>query len=195
MKKIQLEIAQISHSIAQTNSFALLLVEKKGVRRLPIVIGGFEAQSIAIGLEKVPQSRPQTHDLIRSLFDQFNISLTEVIINNLVEGVFYARLVCESNGNTFEIDSRTSDAIALAVRFDAPVYTYEFIMEQAGVILEGNTAEQDLGVTSEEAVESLTSSDYTKMSTKELNELLQKYLDNEDYETAARVRDELNRRK
>jgi bifunctional DNase/RNase len=196
MKKIQLEIAQISHSIAQTNSFALLLVEKKGVRRLPIVIGGFEAQSIAIGLEKVPQSRPQTHDLIRSLFDQFNISLTEVVINNLVEGVFYARLVCESNGNTFEIDSRTSDAIALAVRFDAPVYTYEFIMEQAGIILEGNPDEQHAEKGAEtEAIESLASSDYTKMSTKDLNELLQKYLDNEDYETAARVRDELNRRK
>jgi uncharacterized protein len=197
MKKIELEIAQISHSIAHTNSFALLLEEKKGVRRLPIVIGGFEAQSIAIGLEKVPQSRPQTHDLIRSLFDQFNITLREVIINNLVEGVFYARLVCESNGNTFEIDSRTSDAIALAVRFDAPIYAYEFIMEQAGIILENSGTAGDKEAIEEkiESVEKVKPSDYAKMETKELNELLQKFIDNEDYERAARVRDELNRRK
>jgi uncharacterized protein len=196
MKKIQLEIAQISHSIAHTNSFALLLVEKKGVRRLPIVIGGYEAQAIAIGLEKVPQSRPQTHDLVKALFDQLSISLNEIIINNLVEGVFYSRLVCESNGNVFEIDSRTSDAVALAVRFNAPVYTYEFIMEQAGIILEGNTSIQEATSEKEpEAVENIKPSDYTKMGTKELNELLKKYLDNEDYEKAARVRDELNRRK
>jgi uncharacterized protein len=175
MKKIELEIAQISHSIAHTNSFALLLEEKKGVRRLPIVIGGFEAQSIAIGLEKVPQSRPQTHDLIRSLFDQFNITLREVIINNLVEGVFYA----------------------LAVRFDAPIYAYEFIMEQAGIILENSGTAGDKEAIEEkiESVEKVKPSDYAKMETKELNELLQKFIDNEDYERAARVRDELNRRK
>jgi uncharacterized protein len=195
MKKIELEIAQISHSIAHTNSFALLLVEKKGVRRLPIVIGAFEAQSIAVGLEKVSQSRPQTHDLIKTIFLQFNHNLTEVIITNLVEGVFYARLVCESNGVIHEIDSRTSDAIALAVRFDVPIYTYEFIMDQAGIVLEGvaNVGDEKID---EDIVSTVKgTSDYTAMNTKELNELLQKSLDGEDYEKAARIRDELNKRK
>lgn len=192
MKKIELEIAQISHSIAHTNSFALLLVEKKGVRRLPIVIGAFEAQSIAVGLEKVPQSRPQTHDLIKSLFLQFHHNLVEVLITNLVEGVFFAKLVVESNGNIFEIDSRTSDAIALAVRFDVPIHTYEFIMDQAGIVLEG-TAET---VAVEDDTTALNvSSDYAAMNTKELNEQLQKALEGEDYEKAARIRDELNKRK
>src|SRR5690606_21397447 len=113
MKKIELEVAQISHSITHTNSFAVMLSERQGVRRLPNVIGAFEAQSIAMGLEKVPSSRPQTHDLIKNVFDQFNIQLNEVIISNLVEGIFFAKLICESNGKVFEIDSRTSDAIAL----------------------------------------------------------------------------------
>lgn len=195
MKKIELEIAQISHSIAHTNSFALLLVEKKGVRRLPIVIGAFEAQSIAVGLEKVSQSRPQTHDLIKTIFLQFNHNLTEVIITNLVEGVFYARLVCESNGVVHEIDSRTSDAIALAVRFDVPIYTYEFIMDQAGIVLEGTTNASDESANEDMVTAVKGTSDYTAMNTKELNELLQKALDGEDYEKAARIRDELNKRK
>jgi hypothetical protein len=196
MKKIQLEIAQISHSIAHTNSFALILVEKKGVRRLPIVIGAFEAQAIAIGLEKVAQARPQTHDLIKSIFEHLNVSLNEVVINNLVEGVFYACLVCESNGNVFEVDSRTSDAIALAVRFDVPIYTYEFIMEQAGITLEDHTVSEEKKTESKRSkAEQLTLSDLSKMNVNELKELLQKFLENEDYEKAARVRDELNRRK
>ncbi len=199
MEKIELEIAQISHSIAHTNSFALLLVEKKGVRRLPIVIGGFEAQAIAIGMEKVPQSRPQTHDLFKNIFEEFQLNLVEVIINNLAEGVFFAQLVCEHNGKKVEIDSRTSDAIALAVRFNVPVYTYEFIMDQAGIILEGN-AERERNIEEEDAAttieeESSAKKDYTKMSAKELQDLMQKAIDNEDYEKAARIRDELNKRK
>lgn len=199
MEKIELEIAQISHSFAHTNSFALLLVEKKGVRRLPIVIGGFEAQAIAIGLENVPQSRPQTHDLFKNIFEQFQINLVEVIINNLAEGVFFAQLVCEHNGKTVEIDSRTSDAIALAVRFNVPIYTYEFIMDQAGIILEGNAEResnvenQDSDATTEK--EAVSKKDYSKMNVKELQDLMQKAIDNEDYEKAARIRDELNKRK
>ncbi len=196
MKKIELEIAQISHSIAHTNSFALLLVEKKGVRRLPIVIGGFEAQAIAIGMEKVPQSRPQTHDLFKSFFEQFNLNMIEVVINNLAEGVFYAKLICKGDGKTIEIDSRTSDAIALAVRFDVPIYTYEFIMDQAGIVLEGNAAadaEQDIEQLAEELKAS--ESDYTKLNPTELQSLMQKAIDGEDYEKAARIRDELNKRK
>jgi bifunctional DNase/RNase len=198
MKKIELEIAQISHSIAHTNSFALLLVEKKGVRRLPIVIGGFEAQAIAIGMEKVPQSRPQTHDLFKSIFDQFSLNMVEIIINNLAEGVFFAKLVCESNGNRVEIDSRTSDAIALAVRFEVPIYTYDFIMDQAGIILEGNVnadADKVADDEEEETDKAASNVDYAKLSPKELQELMQKAIDGEDYEKAARIRDELNKRK
>jgi bifunctional DNase/RNase len=198
MKKIELEIAQISHSIAHTNSFALLLVEKKGVRRLPIVIGGFEAQAIAIGMEKVPQSRPQTHDLFKSIFDQFSLNMVEIIINNLAEGVFFAKLVCEFNGNRVEIDSRTSDAIALAVRFEVPIYTYDFIMDQAGIILEGNVnadADKVADDVEEETDKAASNVDYAKLSPKELQELMQKAIDGEDYEKAARIRDELNKRK
>jgi bifunctional DNase/RNase len=198
MKKIELEIAQISHSIAHTNSFALLLVEKKGVRRLPIVIGGFEAQAIAIGMEQVPQSRPQTHDLFKSIFDQYHLKMIEVVINNLAEGVFYAKLICEGDGKTVEIDSRTSDAIALAVRFEVPIYTYEFIMDQAGIVLEGGTgsdAEKDINQLTEEIKASAAEADYTKLSPTELQDLMQKAIDGEDYEKAARIRDELNKRK
>jgi len=195
MKKIELEIAQISHSIAHTNSFALLLVEKKGVRRLPIVIGGFEAQAIAIGMEQVPQQRPQTHDLFKSIFEQFNLSVVEVIINNLAEGVFYAKLICKGDGNTVEIDSRTSDAIALAVRFSVPIYTYEFIMDQAGIVLEGGNAEKDIQQLTEEIKISSAEPDYTKLGTTELHDLMQKAIDGEDYEKAARIRDEINKRK
>lgn len=198
MEKIELEIAQISHSIAHTNSFALLLVEKKGVRRLPIVIGGFEAQAIAIGMEKVPQSRPQTHDLFKNIFDQFQLNMIEVVINNLAEGVFYAQLVCEQNGKIVEIDSRTSDAIALAVRFEIPIYTYEFIMDQAGIILEGTAAqrtEKDIEEVTEQTEKTSGRLDYTKLSAKELQDLMQKAIEGEDYEKAARIRDELNKRK
>jgi bifunctional DNase/RNase len=198
MKKIELEIAQISHSIAHTNSFALLLVEKKGVRRLPIVIGGFEAQAIAIGMEQVPQSRPQTHDLFKSIFDQYHLKMIEVVINNLAEGVFYAKLICEGDGKTVEIDSRTSDAIALAVRFEVPIYTYEFIMDQAGIVLEGGTgsdAEKDINQLTEEIKASAAEADYTKLSPTELQDLMQKAIDGEDYEKAARIRDELSKRK
>jgi bifunctional DNase/RNase len=198
MKKIELEIAQISHSIAHTNSFALLLVEKKGVRRLPIVIGGFEAQAIAIGMEQVPQSRPQTHDLFKSIFEQYHLKMIEVVINNLAEGVFYAKLICEGDGKTVEIDSRTSDAIALAVRFEVPIYTYEFIMDQAGIVLEGGTgsdAEKDINQLTEEIKASAAEADYTKLSPTELQDLMQKAIDGEDYEKAARIRDELSKRK
>lgn len=196
MKKIQLEVAHISPSFAHTNSFALLLAEKKGRRRLPVVIGACEAQAIAIGLENIEQPRPQTHDLIKAIFNHLGVLLNEVVISNLIDGVFHARLVCEMNGDIFEIDSRTSDAVALAVRFNAPIYTYEFIMEQAGVILEGATGTETSAKEKEsETREKLVVTDFSKLSTKELKELLEKFLENEDYEKAARVRDELNRRK
>jgi len=202
MKKIELEIAQISHSIAHTNSFALLLVEKKGVRRLPIVIGGFEAQAIAIGMEQVPQQRPQTHDLFKSIFEQFNLSVVEVIINNLAEGVFYAKLICKGDGNTVEIDSRTSDAIALAVRFSVPIYTYEFILASAGVMLEEGEGAEGVEETKPKSIpkkssakkSSSTESTYGSLSTEELKESLMRAIDEEAYETASKIRDELNKR-
>src|SRR5215207_4909373 len=136
MKKIELEIVALSHSITQTHSYAVVLGEVNGLRRLPIVIGGFEAQAIAVALEKMQPSRPLTHDLMKNFMTAFNIDLHEIIISDLQEGIFYSKLVCSSDNDTIEIDSRTSDALALAVRFGCPVYTYEHILESAGILME-----------------------------------------------------------
>ena len=136
MEKIKLDIAGLSYSQTQSGAYALVLSEVIGKRRLPIIIGGFEAQAIAIELEKMTPSRPLTHDLFKNFADNFKINLVEVIIYNLVEGIFFARLICEQNGKEVEIDSRTSDAIALAVRFESPIYTYEFVLNSAGIILD-----------------------------------------------------------
>lgn len=206
MEKIELEIVALSHSIAGSHSYAVVLGEAKGVRRLPIVIGGPEAQAIAVALEKMSPSRPLTHDLMKNLFDSFEISLEEVVINNLKDGIFYAQLVCEkSDGNRTEIDSRTSDALALAVRFGCPIYTYEFILDQAGIIMEdSNKAEaEEKGATETGPVEAPKSKkpekvakegDLTKMSMNQLKELLDQLLAKEAYEEAARIRDEIQRR-
>jgi len=136
MKKIELDIVALSHSVTHSHNYAVVLGEQDGVRRLPIVIGGFEAQAIAVAMERMTPSRPLTHDLFRNSMDTFNINLKEIIINNLLDGIFYARLICEKDGEVLEIDSRTSDALAMAVRFECPIYTYEFILDAAGVILE-----------------------------------------------------------
>jgi bifunctional DNase/RNase len=136
MRRIELEIVALSHSMTQSHNYAVVLGEKRGKRRLPIVIGSFEAQAIAVALEQMTPNRPLTHDLFKSALDTFDIKMKEVIINNLLDGIFYARLVCIKNGELFEIDSRTSDAIAMAVRFECPIFTYDFILEAAGVILE-----------------------------------------------------------
>ena len=136
MEKIKLEIAGLSYSQTQSGAYALVLSESKGKRRLPIIIGGFEAQAIAIELEKMTPSRPLTHDLFKNFAEEFKINIVEVIIYNLVEGIFFAKLICDQNGKEIEIDSRTSDAIALAVRFECNIYTYEFVLSSAGIILE-----------------------------------------------------------
>jgi len=136
MEKIKLDIAGLSYSQTQSGAYALVLSEVIGKRRLPIIIGGFEAQAIAIELEKMTPSRPLTHDLFKNFADNFKINLVEVIIYNLVEGIFFAKLICELDGKEVEIDSRTSDAIALAVRFESPIYTYEFVLNSAGIILD-----------------------------------------------------------
>lgn len=194
MKKIKLNIVGLSYSQTQSGAYALVLGEAKGKRRLPIIIGGFEAQAIAIQLEKMTPSRPLTHDLFKNFSDTFDIKLKEVIIYNLVEGIFYAKLICSADGKETEIDARTSDAIALAVRFECPVYTYEFILSSAGIILEDQPEEKETKK-EEKKVEIKDTGDYTSRSTEELKELLKKAIEGEAYERASKIRDELNKRK
>jgi bifunctional DNase/RNase len=191
MRRIELEIVALSHSMTQSHNYAVVLGERRGKRRLPIVIGSFEAQAIAVALERMVPNRPLTHDLFKNAFDTFEIQLKEVIISNLLDGIFYARLVCMKNGELFEIDSRTSDAIAMAVRFECPIFTYDFILEAAGVVLE----EQEGGGFS--AVPANTNLDDNAVEIWPMDALrgrLQEALDNEEYELAAKIRDEMKRR-
>lgn len=195
MKKIELEIVALSHSLAQTQNYAIVLGEQEGARRLPIVIGEFEAQAIAVAMEGMAPSRPMTHDLFKNALMGFNIEVKEVVINNLVDGIFYANLICILDGKQTEIDSRTSDALALAVRFGCPIYTFEFILEQAGIILEEETEKEV-----QRAKNRRTDRNKPKAkaldehSVEELNNLLNTALESEDYEKAAKIRDELNKR-
>jgi uncharacterized protein len=198
MKKIPLDIVGLSYSQTQSGAYALLLNESKGKRRLPIIIGGFEAQAIAIEMENMKPSRPLTHDLFKNFAETFDIQLKEVIIYNLVEGIFYAKLICVRDHNEVEIDARTSDAIALAVRFSCPVYTYEFILNSAGIIMDDELAKEGSPVKetkTEKVVEKPVDEDIRKKTNDELKDLLQKALDREDYERASRLRDEINARK
>ena len=183
MEKIKLEIVGLSYSQTQTGAYALVLGEAEGQRRLPIIIGGFEAQAIAIELENMKPSRPLTHDLFKSFAETFGIDITEVIIYNLVEGVFFAKLICESEGQEIEIDTRTSDAIALAVRFDCPIYTYEFILSSAGIILEDDAGEEDIEEQLEmAAVSSETDTDdLDSMPLEELERQLEDAINQENY--------------
>lgn len=195
MKKVKLEIVGLSYSQTQTGAYALVLGEAKGKRRLPIIIGGFEAQAIAIELEKMTPSRPLTHDLFRSFAKGFDINVSEVIIYNLVEGIFFAKLICNNKGKEVEIDARTSDAIALAVRFNCPINTYEFILSQAGIILDEDAlAAANDNISPGEMVE-VEETDFLKKSTEELKQMLETALHDEDYEGASKIRDELNNRK
>lgn len=192
MKRIELDIVALSHSVTQSHNYAVVLGERRGQRRLPIVIGSFEAQAIAVAMERMAPNRPLTHDLFKNTLDTFGVDLKEVVINNLLDGIFYARLVCVKNGELFEIDSRTSDAIAMAVRFECPIYTYDFILEAAGVILEDQEEEESTPVrTSTNAPSSERLEDYALDA---LQRRLQEVLDMEDYEMAARIRDEIKRR-
>ena len=188
MKKIKLEIVGLSYSQTQTGAYALVLGEANGKRRLPIIIGGFEAQAIAIELEKMTPSRPLTHDLFKTFADAYAIKVTEVIIYNLVEGIFYAKIVCDNGVKEEEIDARTSDAIALAVRFGCEIYTHEFILSSAGIILE----EDGTAKTGEKKAIDNTPSKSVK-SKAELESEMLKALNDEDYEKAARLRDEISR--
>ena len=196
MKKIELEIVALSHSITQTHSYAVVLGEVNGLRRLPIVIGGFEAQAIAVALEKMQPSRPLTHDLMKNFMNAFNVDLIEVIITDLQEGIFYSKLVCSSENDTVEIDSRTSDALALAVRFGCPVYTFEHILDSAGILMEDTAASKKRKTADvEEGSSTGESGDLRSLSLDELNKLLNEVLEQEDYLRAIAIRDEINNRK
>ncbi|MBS1650856.1 MAG: bifunctional nuclease family protein [Bacteroidetes bacterium] len=200
MKKIKVEIVGLSYSQSQSGAYALVLGEEAGARRLPIIIGGFEAQAIAIELEKMTPSRPLTHDLFKTFAEIFTITIEEVLIYNLVEGIFYAKLICSNeSGKQVEIDARTSDAIAIAVRFKCPIYTYEFILKNAGILLDEDVvASTDSTKTQNEVTSTKTTSDaneFAGKSTEELNNLLQIAIDDEKYELASKIRDELNKRK
>lgn len=192
MNKIELEIVALSHSVTKSHNYAVVLGEMEGDRRLPIVIGGFEAQAIAVAMENMSPNRPLTHDLFKNTLSTFNINLKEVIINNLLDGIFYAQLVCEQNGEEFLVDSRTSDAIALAVRFSSRIFTYEFILDQAGVVFEGDEDIEPIRPEKKPTPKKLRSfSDY---QVSELETMLEKMLEEENYEKAAKIRDEINKR-
>ena len=200
MKKIELEIVALSHSITQTHSYAVVLGEVEGLRRLPIVIGGFEAQAIAVALERMQPSRPLTHDLFANFMTTFGIELTEVVIYKLEEGIFFSKLMCRHDGDKIEIDSRTSDALALAVRAGCKIYTYEKILDAAGLYLEQSETGEPAADSKSTAVPvsnkpSSADSDMKNMSLEELDTLLRTVLEQEDYVRAIHIRDEINSRK
>ena len=194
MDKIKLEIVGLSYSQTQSGAYALVLSEVNGSRRLPIIIGGFEAQAIAIELEKMVPTRPLTHDLFKNFAATFDINVKEVVIDNLVEGIFYSKLICEMDGKITKIDARTSDAIAIGVRFQCPVYTFESILSSAGILLDESTEEDEnlFAEMSEEEDENKDSIE--SRSVEELEAQLTDALANEEYERASKLRDEINKR-
>ena len=198
MSLVRLDIKGISYSQTQSGAYALVLSEVDGTRTLPIVIGAFEAQSIAIALEKeIKPPRPLTHDLFKSFADRFHIIIKQVIIHKLVDGVFYSSLICERDGIEEIIDTRTSDAIALATRFLAPIFTYENILDKAGVYLklkEEDEIDEENMVLGDLITETVEETSYGTETLKELNKQLDEAVENEDYELAAQIRDEINKR-
>ena len=203
MGLIKLTIKGISYSQTQTGAYALVLSEMEGSRTLPIIIGAFEAQSIAIALEKeIRPPRPLTHDLFKTFSDRFSVEIKEVIIHKLVDGVFFSSLICQKDGVEEVIDARTSDAIAIAVRFQAPIFTYENILDKAGVFLkiEDELGLNDLSETEEissegeDLLEVDTTSLDSKLSVSELNDQLDKAIADENYELAAKIRDEISKK-
>jgi bifunctional DNase/RNase len=201
-KKIKLEILGLSSSQSQTGSFALVLGETEGNRRLPIIIGMFEAQAIAIEIEKIIPNRPMTHDLFKSFANSFHFHVDEIIISDLKEGVFFAKIICTDGLKKSEVDARPSDAIAIGLRFDSPIYTYESILAEAGIVLTDQEEEEEKAETKPEPkakVKKESSSkkaldDYKNYTIEKLNELLKDAIDKEDYERAAKIRDELSKR-
>ena len=202
MKKIKLEILGLSSSQSQTGSFALVLGETEGNRRLPIIIGMFEAQAIAIEIEKIIPNRPMTHDLFRAFGNTFHFHVEEIVISDLKEGVFFAKIVVSDGLKKNEIDARPSDAIAIGLRFDSPIYTYENILAEAGIVLTDQEEEEERERTEKKETQktkvkrepSKKGDDLKNLSVDKLNDLLKEAIDNEDYERAAKIRDELGKR-
>ncbi len=192
-KKIKLNILGLSYSQTQSGAYALVLAEEEGERRIPIIIGGVEAQSIAIKLEGLEPPRPLTHDLFLNFSRAFEIEIIEVIIYKLEEGIFYSELVCIKGGEEIRIDSRTSDAVALSLRFNCPIYTYESIIESAGIVLDVNS-DQEAEVGSESNSQSSNENKYSDLSIDELNKMLDNAISKEDYEKASEIRDEIQKR-
>jgi bifunctional DNase/RNase len=194
MEKIKLDIAGLSYSQTQSGAYALVLAESGGKRQLPIIIGGFEAQAIAIELEKMTPTRPLTHDLFKNFAQSFSINVTEIVIYNLVEGIFYSKLICEREGQVTEIDARTSDAIAIGVRFNCPIYTFESILSSAGILMDENQEKDNDDFTIEEELEKASEGSIGSYTLEELDVQLSEAIENEDYELASRIRDEINKR-
>lgn len=194
MEKVKLEIVGLSYSQTQSGAYALVLAEVGGKRRLPIIIGGFEAQAIAIELEKMVPTRPLTHDLFKSFATSFEISVKEIVIYKLVEGIFYAKIVCEKEGFSTEIDARTSDAVAIGVRFSCPIYTFENIISSAGILLDENDNGDDPLDMLDLDDDLEPGEDVNSRSLSELEEDLNQAIENEDYELASKIRDEINKR-
>ena len=194
MDKIRLDILGLSASQTSSGSFALILGERGGNRRLPIVIGMFEAQAIAIEIEQITPNRPMTHDLFRSLAENFKINITEIVISELREGVFFAHLACEGDRNAANIDARPSDAIAIALRFGVPIFTTENVLSEAGIILTDNDDENAETIKEDVPSSARGNTSIRSASKDELEDMLKKALENEDYEGAARIRDEMSKR-
>ncbi|MCO4815395.1 MAG: bifunctional nuclease family protein [Flavobacteriales bacterium] len=195
MDKIKLEIVGLSYSQTQSGAYALVLSETKGNRRLPIIIGGFEAQAIAIELEKMTPTRPLTHDLFKNFAISFQINIQEVNIYKLEEGIFYSKIVCEKDGEISEIDARTSDAIAIGVRFECPIYTSEAILSSAGILLDESSLDDNDDFLEEVLDETSENESIEVQSIEDLELQLAEAIENEDYELASKIRDEIKKRK
>jgi hypothetical protein len=196
MNKVSLEIIGMTYSESTTGAYVLILGDKNSNRRLPVVIGGNEAQSIALGLERQKSARPLTHDLFLKFADTFHIKILEVVINRFRDGVYYAMLVCQQGNELVMIDARPSDAIALAVRLNCDLYAYESVMEEAGIVMEDTEKETNLQNTEDTSINKVpptTSLDLIPLD--ELEDMLQEAIDDEDYQKAAQIRDEINKRK
>jgi bifunctional DNase/RNase len=194
MKKIKLKVLGISYSQTQSGAYALVLIEENGERRIPIIIGGFEAQAIVIKLENLEPPRPLTHDLLKSFADEFNIAVTEVFIYKLEEGVFYSKLICNNGEKEYSIDSRTSDAVALALRFNCPINITEEILEKAGIVVNPSEATAP-GLSDNEPLYEPEVTKYSSYSDEELYKMIDEAVKTEDYERAAAIRDEIEKRK
>jgi uncharacterized protein len=193
MKRVKLKVMGISYSQTQSGAYALILIEENGERRIPIIIGGFEAQAIVIKLENLDPPRPITHDLFKKFADEFDISIVEVMISKLEEGVFFSKLVCTNGIKEYSIDSRTSDAVALALRFECPIFITEEILEKAGITI--NPTDSEISPANE--IENFFETDNSKFSSysiEELYKLIDEAVKTEDYERAASVRDEIEKR-